>query len=146
MYVIDPTVTAHLNARVVFAGSATCSFDHTQCVILILVEQSGEINFQLQWVGDLTSSPTVINQILIAPEVPLTNVGSVDSHVLALGYVAPPVLPPNMSPEMAEHISSQPLPVVPQGRFLLTTGRLRELRDAIDEHLQKGMENGHLNN
>lgn len=115
------------------------------CVILVYVEQPGEINFQLQWVGDLSSPPMVVNQLMLTPDVPLTNSAMSDSHVLGLGYVAPPILPPNMSPEMAEHVSSQPLPVMPLGRFLFTMGRLRELRDAIDEHLRRGEENGHLN-
>lgn len=117
----------------------------SDCVIISVVEHSGEINFQLQWVGDLTSPPAAVNQMMITPEVPLSTSGKSDSHVLGFGYVATPIMPPNMSQEMAEHMSAQPLPVIPFGRFMFTTGRLRELRDMIDDHLQKGEERGQHN-
>lgn len=101
------------------------------------MDENTNISLQLEWVGDMISAPTPVNQILLVSDTPVTDGSPSGAHTLALGYVASPVLPGEPTPELIAQIQSQPLPVVPAGRFMLTTARLREFRDVIDKHLQQ---------
>lgn len=85
------------------------------------------------------SPPTPVNQILIVTDTPVMGGAASDAHTLVVGYVASPMFPGDPTPEQIAEIQSQPLPVVPAGRFMLTTARLREFRDVIDKHLRENV-------
>tara|TARA_B100000378_G_scaffold145163_2_gene117269 strand:+ start:499 stop:816 length:318 start_codon:yes stop_codon:yes gene_type:complete len=91
---------------------------------------------QLQWVGDMTSPPTPVNQILVSTDSIVAG-SSPDLHFLNFGFVSPPPIPGEITPEQVQQLQSQPLPVVPVGRFAISTSRLREFRDVLTQHLEK---------
>lgn len=93
------------------------------------------VQFRLQWVGDMVSAPAPVNQAMIMGDLPVAPSTVPDSHIVTFGYVAPPLLHPDMPESDIEALSAQPLPVVTSGRFLFSASKLRELRDQIDQHL-----------
>ncbi|MFG6446466.1 hypothetical protein ACFXQA_14495 [Microbacterium sp. P07] len=99
--------------------------------------ENGEFAAQLQWVGDMVSPPAPVNQILVLADSPVQGSDRPDTHVLVFGYVSPPAIIGELTPEQIAQIISQPLPVIPQGRFVLSTARLREFRDVINTHLHR---------
>ncbi|MDR2294672.1 MAG: hypothetical protein LBE05_05660 [Microbacterium sp.] len=93
------------------------------------------LNMQLQWVGDLASPPTPVNQMMILPDAPVQPNADSGGHVLMLGNVTLPVVVGEITPQIAAELSSQPLPVMPVARVFLTTARLREFHEVIGRHL-----------
>ncbi|MEX8058562.1 hypothetical protein [Microbacterium sp. 16-032] len=99
------------------------------------MDEQDELRVGLQWVGDLISPPSPANQILIMADSPVVGSTQADSHVLMFGYVSPPAVSGDLTPQQVEQLISQPLPVMPISRVVLTTPRLREFRDVINKHL-----------
>ncbi|MFI8593711.1 hypothetical protein ACIGCK_04685 [Microbacterium sp. NPDC078428] len=99
--------------------------------------ESNEFAVQLQWVGDMASPPSPVNQILITADAPVSGHPVPDAHILSFGFVSPPAIPGELSPSQIAQLQSQPLPVIPAGRFFITTDRLREFRDVISGHLAR---------
>jgi len=94
------------------------------------------IQLQMQWVGDMVSPPAIVNQFMLQAG-PNTLDGRTDTHHLTVGYVTPPFLVPEMPPEALEALASQPVPVLPLGRFVLTEPRLVDLYTIIGNHLRQ---------
>ncbi|WP_336502144.1 hypothetical protein [Microbacterium paraoxydans] len=94
-----------------------------------------QVQFQLQWVGDMVSAPAPVNQAMIMADMPTPPSTQPDSHIVTFGYVTPPMIYPGMTEGDVASLAEQPLPVMSAGRFLFTRGKLRELRDQIDQHL-----------
>jgi len=95
-----------------------------------------DIAIPLQWVGDLVSPPSPVNQIVVSMDAPAQG-AIADLHLLTFGFVVPPTITDGMSREQIAAIVEQPLPIVPVGRFTVTTSRLREFRDIISAHLSR---------
>lgn len=101
------------------------------------MDDSENFTLQLQWAGDMVSPPTPVNQMLLMADSPAMGEQYPDSHTIAFGYVVPPAIPGELSREQVDQLQREPLPIVPVGRFVFTTSRLRELRNVIDQHLQR---------
>lgn len=91
------------------------------------------------WAVDPLQFPVPVNQFAFQPALPAHPAADSSQVLMTLGYLASPVISPNLSAEAAAEMSGQTmvLPIVGAGRFVLSFDDLRVLSRMLTEFVEQ---------
>ncbi|KTR47315.1 hypothetical protein [Curtobacterium oceanosedimentum] len=95
------------------------------------MDEQREIQVRTDWQLPAGQVPSPVNQVAIAAAAPLQD-GRIDSLILLLGYVAPPLVNTQASAFELDELEAQVQPIIPSAYCTLSINRARELRDVLN--------------
>lgn len=96
------------------------------------------VELQVVWEPSASKVPTPVNQFMIVAGPGVPGIGTPDTYTVVLGHVAVPHIPqPKTQEEAARFSADNRAFVTPVAQVELTTSRVRELRDLLNQVVEK---------